>query len=268
MAYLLYKSDNTITPFLIINDNTIDSTSTSINFIGQQKQSYGQPQQQDLLWMLENFSNNTPPSNAILGQAWFNSTDNNMYVCIDENNQTFTKVSTPLTGVTFPSLNLSQGNLFYNTSANQLYVWSGVAWVLVGPQIQVPQDVEQEYYFNIITNNNATSEMWLNGSTNSRLIIPNNTAWNVDIRLVSHRTDVPGEAFSANAQGTIIQLTGVASVVNNQFAMEIISQTSTSLSTLSVGVNPTYNSLLLQATGENGKTIDWNATATLTIVTN
>lgn len=51
MAYLLYKSNDTITPFVVVNDNTIDSTATSVFLVGKRKEAYGQPEQQSKLWM-------------------------------------------------------------------------------------------------------------------------------------------------------------------------------------------------------------------------
>src|SRR5690606_36576893 len=115
MAYLIYKSADTVTPFAVVNENNIDNTSTSVFLIGKRKESYGEPEQQSKVWMLESFANNVAPLNAILGQSWYNTADDKAYACVDEGTQTFEKINNPLVAASAPGLSLSTGNLWYNT---------------------------------------------------------------------------------------------------------------------------------------------------------
>lgn len=267
MAYLLYKSNDTITPFVVVNDNTIDSTATSVFLVGKRKEAYGQPEQQSKLWMLEHFANTTPPANAVEGQAWFNTADSKLYVCVDEGAQTFEKVSNPLVAGSAPSVSLTEGNLWYDNVAGKLYVWNGTVWVLVGPQSSVPLNVEEAFYLNRITNDATPSELWLNGVTNSRLVIPQNTSWHFEIKLSARRTNGVNEVFSAIYKGTLNRDSGSASIVAGGVNSEVLSQVG-----LNIGVGVTAdivnNSLKMEVTGEASKIIKWNATATLTKVSN
>jgi hypothetical protein len=70
MSYVLQKSNGQT--FVTIQDGSIDNSS-SLTFIGQNYAGYGQILQQDLLYMLENFSNITSPTNPVQGQLWFDS---------------------------------------------------------------------------------------------------------------------------------------------------------------------------------------------------
>lgn len=268
MAYLLYKSNDNVTPFVIVNDNTIDNTSTSVFLIGKRKEAYGQPQQQSLLWMLENFANGTAPANAILGQAWFNTSDEKLYVCVDEGTQTFEKVSNSLVSGTAPVTNLSEGDLWFDNANDQLYVWNGTSWVLVGPQSQVPIAVETAVFLNRVTTNATPSELWLNGITNNRLVIPVNTTWNFEIRLSARRTNAAGEAFAAIYRGALNRDAGVPAIVNGGVQQEILAQSVGFNPSVAISADTTYNSLKVEATGEASKIVEWNATVKLTISNN
>ena len=59
-----------------ISDGTINTTSTSITLIGKNFPTYGQLLNQDLVGMLENFSNTASPNNPLIGQIWYDSGNN------------------------------------------------------------------------------------------------------------------------------------------------------------------------------------------------
>jgi hypothetical protein len=69
MAYTLTYSLGTIT----VIDTTLNNQ-TSLNLPGRNYAGYGQPVDQGLLSLLENFAASTPPANPIPGQTWFDTT--------------------------------------------------------------------------------------------------------------------------------------------------------------------------------------------------
>lgn len=75
MSYTLYYSLGSIT----VAPNTINSQ-TSIYLPGEDYVPYGQPVDQSLLSLLQNFANSTPPPRPIPGQTWFDTTANIMKV--------------------------------------------------------------------------------------------------------------------------------------------------------------------------------------------
>jgi hypothetical protein len=71
MAYIINKFDGS--PLLVLEDGTLD-TSTSLGLLGRNYVGYGETQNENFLFLLENFANNNPPSIPITGQTWFNKT--------------------------------------------------------------------------------------------------------------------------------------------------------------------------------------------------
>jgi hypothetical protein len=54
-----------------INVKTVDDRAhSSLVLIGQGIPDYGQQWAQDFVWLLENFSNGSPPTHPIIGQLW------------------------------------------------------------------------------------------------------------------------------------------------------------------------------------------------------
>lgn len=77
MPYQLNWSDN-VKPPVIVNDNTIDNTSTSLSLVGKGVIGYGEPIFEDFLQLLENFAGSNPPINQTSGQLWYDTVNNNM----------------------------------------------------------------------------------------------------------------------------------------------------------------------------------------------
>jgi hypothetical protein len=70
MSYIINNSRGNIVA--VIPDGSVN-TSTSLTLIGQGVTSYGTDQNENLVYLLENFASPTAPSTPILGQLWYNS---------------------------------------------------------------------------------------------------------------------------------------------------------------------------------------------------
>ena len=79
MAYTIVKSDGTV--LTTIADGTINTTSTSLGLPGRNYAGYGQTLDTDLVHLLENFADITPPPYPLRGQLWYNTNDSTLYVC-------------------------------------------------------------------------------------------------------------------------------------------------------------------------------------------
>jgi len=55
-----------------VADGTVD-TSTDLTLIGKNYAGYGQSQNDNFVWLLENFANTTQPPNPLAGQIWYDS---------------------------------------------------------------------------------------------------------------------------------------------------------------------------------------------------
>lgn len=266
MPYQIFKRNDPVNPFVIVNDESLDSSTTSIFLVGRRKENYGQPQNQNFLWLLENFANSNPPADAVLGQGWFNTTDEKLYVCIDETTQTFEKVSNPLVDNTPPTVSLTEGDLWFNPSEEKLYVWNGTTWSLVGPESTVPLTVREEHYLSRLTSDSTTSQLWLDGVSSQVLNIQNNTSWLFEITLVARRTDSAGERRSWKISG-MIDNTANNVTLDNPPAQENLSQTATASGWgADVVADNSAKSLRVNVTGETGKDIEWNSVVRLTKV--
>lgn len=276
VQYFIYKSRNTVTPFITVNPNTINDSSTSIFVIGQGKESYGQPEQQSNIWVLENFANSTKPSSSILGQEWFNTSDNKMYSCVNESTQTYEKVNKPIVSATQPVAGiLTKGDLWFNTTDQRIYVLGNdeITWIAVGPISQIPLAVQEEFYFNVVTTNATPSEMWLGGVSGTRLVIPTNESWLFNVNLVARAEESISEVVGIKFSGILDRPNaGATNIVGGSIAKDIIA-VSASLQTPTLAdaltqADVSNNSLQILVTGQAGKTIQWNATVKITKVIN
>lgn len=270
--YTLYKSSDTVTPFIIISENTIDSSSTSISLIGKRKEAYGQPQQQSNLWLLENFANTVKPVAPMKGQEWFNTADSKMYVCIDDVTQTFEKVSKPIVSASAPTgANISTGDLWFNTVDGLLYVYNGatLSWINSATGFSsIPATIFETKYLSGLTTDGVSTELFVGGISPNRLAIPVDTTWNFDIKIVARNILLTNEVASFNFQGIINRDSGTPALVGG------LSRTTLGISTafLTADANVTAdvanNSLKVSVTGETGKQVKWDVIVSLTKVSN
>ena len=127
MAYLINKSDGSI--LLSVQDGELD-TSTSLGLLGKNYTGYGEVQNENFIFLLENFANSSPPARPVKGQTWFNSTNNvlNAYT-----GTVWIPVGSATPSATPPPEVL--GAFWLKTTTNQLYVFVDPSWELVGPQL-------------------------------------------------------------------------------------------------------------------------------------
>jgi hypothetical protein len=70
MAYIINKFSGE--QLIVLEDGTID-TSTSIGLVGRNYVGYGETQNENFVFLLENFANNDPPQRPLAGQIWFDT---------------------------------------------------------------------------------------------------------------------------------------------------------------------------------------------------
>jgi hypothetical protein len=139
MAYQIDRFDNSL--LTTVEDGTIDQT-TNIKFIGKNYAGYGEIQNENLLFLLENFAGGNAPTRAIRGQLWYDSTNSKL--------KYFVATPGALPGIGYwkstggseisssaPNT-LVKGDFWWDEVNNQLYVHNGTAgdnqYTLVGPQ--------------------------------------------------------------------------------------------------------------------------------------
>lgn len=87
MSYILQFKNQAVDPInkapITVPVGTIDSTSTALFLTGKGAGNYGGLQQDNLLMLLENFADSTPPSAPTIGQLWYDSASLTLKVLVD-----------------------------------------------------------------------------------------------------------------------------------------------------------------------------------------
>lgn len=120
----------------VVADGTVDQ-STSIKLVGKNYAGYGEIQNENFVYLLENFASPSPgPANPLPGQLWFD-TQNNKLNFRDSNGRWRTAGGSTASAPPGP-VGLVTGDFWFDTQNNQLYVWNSVPspgkFVLVGPE--------------------------------------------------------------------------------------------------------------------------------------
>ena len=127
MAYQIDRYNNT--QLTIVEDGTIDQT-TDLKFIGKNYAGYGEIQNENFLYLLENFAGNNPPPKALSGQVWFDAAASKLKFNDGARWRTTGGAEVSATEPT----GLAEGDFWWDTANEQLYAYNGTGYVLIGPQ--------------------------------------------------------------------------------------------------------------------------------------
>jgi hypothetical protein len=137
MSYIINNSRGQIVA--VVGDGTINTTATDLALIGRAVVNYGEYQNENYVYLLENFANGSAPVQPILGQLWYNSAADTINAYSTANtwtalaSQTYVdsqKISPAFTGVpTAPTATAG-------TTTTQI---ATTAFVANSPQINSPQ---------------------------------------------------------------------------------------------------------------------------------
>jgi microcystin-dependent protein len=133
MAYTVNHTDLANKGSITVEDNTLNQT-TTLSLPGRNTTAYGTAIAENFLHLLENFTNSTAPGNPIEGQLWYDNTPGvDMLKLYD--GTTWISASGLKKATTQPGAAQSvTGDLWVDTDNQQLYLYTGSGWVLVGPQ--------------------------------------------------------------------------------------------------------------------------------------
>ena len=126
MSYIVNKFDGTV--LIVLEDGTLDTT-TSVGLVGRNYIGYGETQNENFVYLLENFASGNPPTKPLEGQGWFNKVSKQLNVY---NGTDWVPVSAASVG-SIPPVE-AEGQLWYKITTEQLYVFSNDRWNLIGPE--------------------------------------------------------------------------------------------------------------------------------------
>jgi hypothetical protein len=125
MAYIINRFSGQ--QLIALQDGTLDTT-TSVGLVGRNYTGYGEIQNENFLFLLENFANVRPPARPLDGQTWFDTVTKTLNIY---NGNDWNAVGSAVVNVDPPANAL--GALWLNSTTNQLYTYND-GWRLIGPE--------------------------------------------------------------------------------------------------------------------------------------
>ncbi len=115
MAYKINKTDGSLLADIV--DNGLDTSATDLTLIGKNVVGYGEYINENFVKLLENFASTTEPNNPIVGQVWYDTSDNRLKVY---DGTVFRIGAGPIVSNTAP-ITPGQGDFWIDNVENQLY---------------------------------------------------------------------------------------------------------------------------------------------------
>jgi microcystin-dependent protein len=132
MPYTISYTDTVNKGIITVEDNTLNSE-TSLSFPGRQRTDYGSAINENFLHLLENFANTNAPERPVEGQLWYDTTDGVDQLKVYDGTNWAASGGLKKASSSPAVANSSAGDLWVNTDSQQLYLFTGSTWVLVGP---------------------------------------------------------------------------------------------------------------------------------------
>ena len=174
MSYIVNFTDRDNKSPITVYDNT-SSVDTSLILPGRNVTGYGQTIAENFLHLLENFAGEIKPVNPVEGQLWYDSINEHLMVNDGSGPLGWKAASGVRKGPSTPSVSQSNiGELWIDTTNQQLKMFTGTRWLLVGPNV-------------------STIEGLLNGPIVEQIVDTENNIQNI---IIFYIADVPIIIFS------------------------------------------------------------------------
>lgn len=197
MSYKINYTDTLANPQgITVQDQSLNNTATDLVFVGKNFPGYSEFIGENFLHMLENFARNIPPTKPVKGQLWYDTGTNTVppkpqLKVFDGTN--WTEAGNIKKGVVRPaSENSIVGDLWVDSANQQLYLFTGTTWVLVGPQ------------FNESSSTGFRAEGIIDSATNTEKIVISFIIEEKRVLIISRYEFVPKiriEGFNVIRQG-------------------------------------------------------------------
>jgi microcystin-dependent protein len=191
-GYQINFTDSVNKGFIQVDDNSVNNE-TSLSFPGRTKSDYGKLILENLLHLMENFANNNPPTNPVEGQLWYDTTIGVDQLKVYDGAQWVSAGSIKKANSRPEAVESNLGDLWVDTANQQLFLYNGNDWTLVGPE------------FSLGSNTGAKFEEIVD-TTNVKQSVVINFVKGVPVAIISDTEFIPKAAISLGfPQGTIIK---------------------------------------------------------------
>jgi hypothetical protein len=146
MAYQLNKSNGG--SLILLNDGLVDTEATSLTLVGKNVSGFGDAQNENFVFLLENFASGFQPRSPLTGQIWFDTNARVFRPAVFDGTNwrplatllySNTSTDTLLNAGSNNFVANKPGDFWFNSSTKNLYIVSSTAsdMTLIGPSIPV-----------------------------------------------------------------------------------------------------------------------------------
>ena len=282
------ETTNPSKPPITVDDQTVNSQ-TDLKFVGKNYAGYASYMAENFLHLLENFAKNSAPTQPVEGQLWYdNSPDVNLLKVYD--GTVWTAAGSVKKFPTAPSVGII-GDLWVNTNTQQLHVYSGSNWLLIGPQYSSGAKTGPEVETIVDSNNISHSVItfWANNNKvailskeafKPKLYIPGFTTIGQGFNISTVDADSassPTKMWGTASQADALVIAKLPVAASNFLRGDVISTSNVPLNIrasggLSIGTDLSFNigqdlSSTILYSKTSGGTVDFKLTASNGIVT-
>lgn len=133
MPYEVRYSDEANKGVILVEDNLIN-VETSMQLPGKRATGYGKAVAENFLHLLENFASPNEPLTPVEGQLWYDTGGSESQLKIYDSTQWKTASGFTKSAARPTASQSTAGDLWVDTTNQQLFVYTGAAWVLIGPE--------------------------------------------------------------------------------------------------------------------------------------
>ena len=200
MSYTITLTDGSV--FATIPDGTIN-TSSSMTLVGKNYAGYGQFLDNNFVRSLENASNSTAPGAPLTGQLWWNNTPNAGILSVYMGSAWKTLSALAVSSSTPSTSTYGRiGDMWYDTTNQQVNIWTGTSWLLVGPQFNTGTGVTGAFA-NVITDTGSQTHKVIELVVNSTVvgIVSEDTSWIPQVTIPGFGNVNPGIQLANTVTG-------------------------------------------------------------------
>ena len=171
------ETNNPLKPPITVEDQTVN-TQTTMTFVGKNYSGYGPLLAKNFLHLLESNASPTAPTKPVQGQLWFdnNSSVSQLKVNIDGTANGWVSAGGVKKSASAPTVASSiQGDLWVDTINQQLSLFTGSNWLLVGPSFSQGSQTGPKLEQIIDTSNISHTVQSIYVENNRVMIISNET---------------------------------------------------------------------------------------------
>lgn len=149
MPYTINKFNGT--EFTTLQDGQLNVDS-NLGLVGRNYVGYGEIQNENFLYLLENFANDGAPNRPVTGQTWFDTKSNILNVY---NGNTWSPIGAATVADAAP-LSPTPGQMWFDTKNSQLYTYHNSTWTFIGPESVVNFGTTRAKATSVVDSNGAT----------------------------------------------------------------------------------------------------------------